>query len=228
VQAGGHDSAVGTPRLAIVSPAGEAESSAAPAIAFGPIMAGMMVFFVFFIGANGAQSIILEDEEGTLARLFTTPTPLSAILSGKFVGVAVSLILQVVILLAASALLFRIHWGQAVSVVLVSAGLIVAAAGFGIMLMSFIKSSRQTGPVLGGVLTMTGMMGGLFTTSIPNLPAALDTVSLVTPQGWAMRAWKVALSGGGVEQVLPPVLVLLAFGVVFLMVGARLFRRRFA
>jgi ABC-type multidrug transport system permease subunit len=96
------------------------------------------------------------------------------------------------------------------------------------MLMSFIKNSRQTGPVLGGAMTLLGMLGGLFTTGIPNLPAAVDTVSLVTPHGWALQGWKLALSGAAPGQALVPVLVLLAMGFVFFAVGLTLFRRRFA
>jgi ABC-2 type transport system permease protein len=214
--------------LSIVSPVGGTQPANTGVALFGPIMAGMLIFFVFFMGANGAESIILEDEQGTLARLFTTPTSLAAVLGGKFLGVVVSLCIQVALLLGASSLLFGIHWGQAPTMILVALGLIVVAAGFGVMLMSFIKNSRQTGPVLGGVMTLTGMLGGLMTTAIPNISAGFAKVSLVTPQGWAMQGWKLALSGAGPGQVLVPVLVMLGLGLAFLAVGVVLFRKRFA
>ena len=228
LETSGHDENSATPRIAIVSPGGTAQADSQPMVSIGPIMAGMIIFFVFFIGANGAESIILEDEEGTLARMFTTPTSQAIILGGKFLGVVVSLCIQVVLLLLASALLFRIQWGQPATVALVSLGLIVAAAGFGVMLMSFIKNSRQTGPVLGGAMTLTGMLGGLFTTGVPNLPPSMDTITLVMPQGWALQGWKLALSGAGPLQALIPVLVLVGLGFLFLAVGVVLFRKRFA
>lgn len=228
LQSSGHDNTSAAPRLSIVSPSGGAQASAQKAVPIGPIMAGMIIFFVFFIGANGAESIIREDEEGTLARMFTTPTSHAAILAGKFLAVVVSLCLQVVLLLLASSLLFGIQWGKLATVVLVSFGLIVAAAGFGVMLMSFIKNSRQTGPVMGGVMTLVGMMGGLFTTGIPNLPASVDKFTLITPHGWALQGWKLALSGASPLQAITPVLVLLGMGILFFMVGIVLFRRRFA
>jgi ABC-2 type transport system permease protein len=217
-----------TPRLSILTPAGESKTNNQGGELLGQTMAGMLVFFVFFMGANGAESIIREDEQGTLARLFSTPTKLSAILGGKFLGVVVSLCIQVVLLLFASSLLFGIQWGQLASIFLVSLGLIVASAGFGVLLMSFIKNSRQTGPVLGGIMTLTGMLGGLFTTGIPNLPASFDTVTLVTPQGWALQGWKLTLSGVGPGQALGPVLAMLGMGLVFLAVGVALFRKRFS
>ena len=216
------------PALDIQSPPGAAEPVDQGAVMMGPIMAGMMIFFVFFTAASTAETIIREDEEGTLARLFTTPTPRAVILGGKFIAVFIALIVQVIVLLLASALIFGIRWGEPLSVALVALGLIVAAAGFGVLIMSFIKSTRQTGPMMGGVLTITGMAGGLFTTGFQNLPAAYDTVTLFTPHGWALRGWKAALAGGGVGDVLLPVVVTLGMGIVFFVIGALVFRKRFA
>jgi len=75
---------------------------------------------------------------------------------------------------------------------------------------------------------MTSMAGGLFTTGFPSLPAAFETAALFVPQGWAMRGWKLALAGGGVSDVLLPAVVTLGMGVVFFVVGAFVFRKRFA
>jgi ABC-2 type transport system permease protein len=228
LQSHGHAKDQATPRVLVKSPAGEIQASSPGTGMIGPITAGMLVFFVFFMGANGAESIIREAEQGTLARIFSTPTALAAVLGGKFLAVVVSLGIQIMILLLASTLLFGVRWGQLPTVILVSAGLVVASAGFGVMLMSFIKSSRQTGPVLGGVMTLTGMLGGLFTTAVPNLPAAFDQVTLVVPQGWVLQAWKLALAGAGAGGVIGPTLVMLAMGLAFLALGVVLFRKRFA
>jgi ABC-2 type transport system permease protein len=210
------------------APSGDRESSGEGAGMIGRIMAGMMIFFAFFMGALSAESIIREDEEGTLERLFTTPTPQAAILGGKFTAIVLTLVVQIVVLLVAARLIFDIGWGQPLPVALVTLGLIVAAAGFGVLLMSFVKSTRQTGPVMGGVLTLTGMLGGLFTTGVPNLPEAFDTVRLSMPQGWALYAWELTLNGAGVSQVLVPVAVLLGLGALFFGAGVILFRKRFA
>jgi ABC-2 type transport system permease protein len=127
----------------------------------------------------------------------------------------------------ASALLFHISWGEPLSVVLATLGLIVAATGFGVMLMSFIQSSRQTGPVLGGVLTITGMLGGLFSNGMPDIPEAMDKVSLSMPQGWAIHAWKLSLAGNSASAIIFPALVLVVLGAIFFTIGLILFRRRF-
>jgi ABC-2 type transport system permease protein len=209
------------------SPAAD-ESAGDGAGTIGAIMIAMTIFFTFFMGASSAESIIREDEEGTLARLFTTPTSQAAILGGKFMAVMLNLIVQVVVLLVASSLMFGISWGQPLTVVLVTLALIVAAAGFGVLLMSFIQNTRQTGPVMGGVLTVTGMLGGLFTSGVPNVPELFDTVRLVIPQGWAMQAWELTLQGASVGEVVGPVAVMFGLGALFFGIGTLLFRRRFS
>jgi ABC-2 type transport system permease protein len=191
-------------------------------------MAGMMIFFVFFMGAHGAQSILREDEDGTLQRLFTTPTAKATILGGKLVSVILALLVQIAVLLFVSSLIFDINWGDPATLLLAASGLIAAAAGFGVLLISFIDNTRQTGPVLGGVLPLMGMLGGLFTTGIPDLPAAFDTVMLITPQGWALRSWELALAGAAPHALMLPALVLFLSGLACFGAGVYRFSKRFA
>jgi ABC-2 type transport system permease protein len=230
LQSSGHGSETETtPAFQVQLPSGEVASTtpAEGTQIIGRVMSGMMIFFVFFMAANTAESIVREDEEGTLGRLFTTPTPQSTILTGKFTTVFISLAIQLALLLGSSALIFGIDWGMPLTVLLVSLGTIVVAAGFGILLMSFVKSTRQAGPVMGSVLTITGMLGGLFTTGIPDIPEVFDTVSLVTPHGWALEGWEQAVGQAGAGTVIVPVLVMLGMGLAFLVLGVLLFRRRF-
>lgn len=194
----------------------------------GPVMAGMMIFFVFFTGANTAQMIIKEQEEGTLARLFTTPTSMATILGGKFTAIFLTLIVQCLVLTTASALLFQINWGNLLAVGVVILGLVVSGAGLGIFLVSLAKSTRQAGSMTGGVLAIMGMLGGLYTTGFNGGLAIFDTIGLALPQGWALRGMKLVLAGAAPQDVLVPLAALLAFGVLFFALGTRTFRSRFA
>lgn len=228
METAGHSEQNGNPAgiaLVNISSVPAAENPAAELV--GPIMSGMMIFFVFFMAANGTQTIIQEAEKGTLARLVTTPTPPSQILAGKFLGVFLTVVAQVVLLLTSSNFLFGIRWGRPVTVAVVSLAMLVAATGFGVLVISFIKNTRQTGPVLGGLLTLTGMLGGLFTNGIPNLPPFFNRARLVMPQGWAMTAWEITLGGGKLQEVIVPVVVLLMLGGIFFSLGTWIFQRRF-
>lgn len=191
------------------------------------IFAGLMVFFAFYTGAYTALSLVREHEDGTLARLFTVPVGRARILGGKMLSVIGTVALQAVTLVVASTLLFGLRWGQAGSTALALVGTVVASSGFGVMLASFIKTTRQGGPVLGGSLSVAGMLGGLFTQAVPNMPAAFTRIALVLPQGWVIRGWNLAIAGRAATDMLVPFGVTLAWGAVCFLVGVLVFRRRF-
>jgi ABC-2 type transport system permease protein len=104
----------------------------AVATIIGPIMGWLTIFYAFFTGASSAQSILKEDEEGTLPRLFTTPTQHSTILGGKFLAVGLTVIVQMVTLFALGRFIFGIAWGSLVSLAFTIVGVILAASAFGI------------------------------------------------------------------------------------------------
>ena len=195
----------------------------------GLTMAGQMIFFAFFTGAYSMMSILREDEEGTLARLFTTPTDRTSILTGKFVAVFITVVLQGLVLMVAGHFAFGIDWGEPASAALALTGQVLAATGLGVLLIAFVKNTRQGGPVLGGGLTALGMLGGLFTANIPNaMPAAMNRIGLVIPQAWVLKSWKMVLDGQPASDLLLPFAVVTFMGVVMFAIGAMLFRKRFA
>lgn len=213
--------------LVVVSPTAGGQTSNSVQTMMGLIMAGQMIFFSFFTGAYSMQSILEESEEGTLARIFTTPTNRTTILAGKFLAVLLTVILQGVVLIIAGRLLFNVNWGEPGAMAFSFLGQMVASVGLAVLLVSFIKTSKQAGPIFGGGLTMLGMISGLFTTNI-KMPAAFNAMSNFTPQGWVLKAWKLTLAGQPASELVVPFLVLVAMGVVMFAFGAVMFRKRFA
>jgi ABC-2 type transport system permease protein len=209
-------------------PPGGGEQASEMAAMMARIVIAMAIFYAFFTGASAAQSILTEDEEGTLPRLFTTPTPRAAILGGKFLSIFMMVTVQVIVTLIAGAIIFDIRWGGLLPVAAAVAALVVSAAGFGLFLISFLKNSRQAGIVMGGALTVTGMAGGLMTTGFPNPPGFIQTLSIVVPQGWSLRGWLQVLEGSGYSDLALSLLVTTAIGAVLFAVGALVFRRRYA
>jgi len=196
-------------------------------------MVGMMIFYAFFTAANASESILREEEAGTLPRLFTTPTPQSTILGGKLLAVFVTILVQVIVLVVIAALAFGVAWGAPLPLALATLGLVVLASSFGVFLTSLLKNTKQTGIVFGGVMTVTGMVGisSVFTASVPAASDASQvahTLSLLMPQGWALHGWRVVMDGGGVSDVLVPLAVMLALGAGFFVIGVLRFRKRFA
>ena len=213
--------------LNIVAPTAEGESENPVQKVLGQLMAGQMVFFAFFTGAYSMMSILREDEEGTLARLFTTPVGHTSILTGKFLSVFLAVIVQGGVLIVAAHYAFGINWGEPLAVVMVLTGQVIVAAGLGVLLISFVKTTQQGGPVLGGGLTALGMLGGLFTANI-SMPEAFTMLANFTPQGWVIKSWSVVMNGQPISDLLLPFAVMTAMGIVMFVIGAMMFRKRYA
>jgi ABC-2 type transport system permease protein len=216
--------------LVLVAPsASETETADPLAQMMGLTMAGQMIFFAFFTGGNSMMSILREHEEGTLARLFTTPTDRTKILMGKFLAVFITVLLQGVVLMIAGRFAFGVQWGEIASVALALTAQVIAAAGLGVLLISFVKSTKQGGPVLGGGLTILGMLGGLFTANIPGgMPEAFNAIGNFIPQGWVLKGWRLALDGSAAGDLLLPFIVTVVMGIIMFGVGAMMFKRRYA
>lgn len=118
-----------------------------------------MIFFAFFTGAGTLQTILVEEEKGTLPRLFTTPTPIPVILGGKTLGTLITLVVQVTVLMFFGRLVFGIHWGGWLPAGLAALSIVAISAATGLLLASLVRNTRQSGVIYGGVLTLTGMLG---------------------------------------------------------------------
>ena len=167
--------------LMIEAPPSNPDAAQGADLTLASVMVGMMVYYAFFTGANSAESILREEEELTLQRLFTTPTSAASIYLGKLLYIVIMVLGQAIVLHVASSLFFGIHWpslGWSAALVI---GLVIASAGFALFWMSLAKTRQQTGAIIGGVFTVAGMLGGCFTVAVPNMPAALNTVALILP-----------------------------------------------
>lgn len=191
------------------------------------IMAGMMIFYAFFTGTSAAQTILQEQENGTLARLFMTPTPTTTILNGKFLAGFLMIIVQVIVLLGFANLVFGIYWGPLISLLMASIGLVALATSFGIFVMSLVKSTKQAGIIFGAVLTFTGMLGisSVFVMGT-SIEKAFNYIPLLVPQGWAMNAFEASWNDNSVQTLLHTG-GMLVLAILFFAIGNARFKKRF-
>lgn len=215
--------------LEVRSPRAVAEEPNSLKTILGPILCALIAFYAFYTGTATAESILREEERGTLPRLFSTPTPQSVILSGKFLAVLLTVGLQIGVTLLAGQLLFQMHWGAPAAVAAVALGLVMSASAFGICVNSFLKDTRQSGAIFGGLLTMTGMVGMIrvFGMGNPDTQGLTQAVSQLVPQGWAIRGMLQAMGGEPLSAVLLSSGVMLAWAALFFAIGLLRFRRRY-
>ena len=193
----------------------------------GLILAGMMVFFMFFGAANVARTILTEDRDGTLPRLFTTPTRHGVIIGGKFVSVFVTVLAQAVVLLVAGRLIFGIEWGRLDAVVLLTLVGAGVAGGLALLVIAFTKTPAQAGAIGAGVYLVLALLGGNFTGTAQS-SGTYALVQRFTPNGWLLSGWDTAMRGGGAADIRWQVLVPLGFAVAFFFFAVLRMRGRFS
>lgn len=181
---------------------------------------GFTVFFVFMTALGSAGGVLEDRELGTLRRVLAAPARRAEVLGGKVVGVALVAAFEAAVLVGFGSLVFGVPWGKdplAVAVLLLA--LVLAATGLGVMVSALVRTRSQmsaTGPVLS---TALAMLGGCYWPIEITTPF-MQTVAKFTPTGWAMVGLKdVVARGMGLEAVLLPAAVLLAFAAVAIALG---------
>lgn len=192
---------------------------------FSQFSLGFTVMFVLFIAFNGAGGILEERENGTLARLLTTPTSKTVLLAGKLLGVYTTCLAQALIMISVGAFVFRVPWGNDPLGVAVIVGVYaLAATGLGLLLSSIVRTRSQISS-LGSVLAVVlAMLGGCYW-PIDIVSPTMRSIAWFTPTGWAMRGLTdIVVRNQGLGQAWTPALVLLGFAAVSFAAGVRALR----
>ncbi len=193
----------------------------------GQVLLGMMLFFMLFGAATPARSILDEHRSGTLPRLFTTPTPRSTILGGKYVSVFMVVLIQAAVLLVTGRFLLGAEWGKpgpAAALTLVGA---LVAASLGLVTVSFAKTPGQAGAISAAIFVFLGLISGNFV-GTANLGGTFAIVRRISPLGWLLEGWNSVIYGGSWGSIALQLGVALAFAVALFGIATFFFRRRYA
>jgi ABC-2 type transport system permease protein len=223
-EAAGAETPITLDERAPVTPGAEAPKR--PNVA-SQVLLGMMLFFMLFGASTPARSIIDEHRNGTLPRLFTTPTSRGVILGGKYIAVFLVVLIQSVILLLAGRFLLGAHWGELGPVIALTLAGALCAASLGLLTVSFAKTPAQAGAGSAAIFVFLGLISGNFVGSL-DTAGTFAMVRRISPLGWLLEGWGKVLYGGSWASIALPVLVVLGFTLVFFVAASLFFRRRYA
>ena len=176
---------------------------------FGPSMA---IFFLFFTVSFGARSILIERRQGTLRRLLASAAPPGAVIAGKALAAFALGVTSVLVMWLATSLVFGADWGEPLAVVALAVSSVLAAIGITALVVTLARTDEQADGYSSLVVFTLALLGGNFI-YLAQLPDLLQRLSLLTPNGWALRGFvDLVADGGGLETVAAPVAVTAAFG----------------
>ncbi len=180
------------------------------------------LFAIFFVIVPLSINLVKEKNQGTQVRLFTQPTPYFVQLAGKTIMYLLICLLQFYLILAVGVYLFP-HLGLPhldvsnklflMSSVTLAAGL--AAIGLGLLLGTIADTQEQSAPFGATFVVILAALGGVW---IPvfSMPWYMQYISKISPMNWALSGYyDVMLRNGGVKDVLPEMICLFLFFILF-------------
>jgi ABC-2 type transport system permease protein len=180
-------------------------------------VAGLSIFFIFFIAGMSVTSMLEERTEGTLSRLLAAPITRGSIVGGKALGSVIIAAVSMTVLVVASTLLMGADWGAPLGVIILVGCAVLAVVAIMSAVGGLARTAEQAGNLQSIVAVTLAMLGGTFV-PIANGEGLLAKLTYATPNAWFIRGLG-ELSGGGVGAALPAAGVLIAMAAVFGILG---------
>lgn len=192
---------------------------------FAPLAPSMLLLYVFLTSLTAALALIEARRLGVTRRIFASPTSTGTIVAGETLGRFAIALLQGLIVVVGSALLFGVHWGDPLGAGALLVLFCLVGAGAGMLLGSLVTSE---GPALGVALGLGLGLAALGGAMVPleQLGDTAQTIARVTPHAWGYEGFaQLVRHGGDITDILPQLGVLALMATVLLIAGAWQLRR---
>ena len=208
--------------LAILAPKGTA-STVRPS-ATEQNVPGYTVFGVFFIVLPLAAGFMRERHDGTFQRILAAPISKWTLLVGKLLPYYMVNLVQIGLMFAVGAVVFRMHFGTIYGLIPISLALAACANGLGLMVAALGRTEAQIGAMGVFFAVVLSALGGIMVPTFV-MPDVMKTLSRFTPHAWALSGYHdVMLRGLGFADVWEETAVLSGFAAFFFLIALWRFR----
>ena len=176
--------------------------------------ASIAVVFLFIGAGLGMRSLILERSAGTLVRLVAAPISPWRIVLAKMLAIFITGLTSILVVWGVTSAVFGARWGAPLGVLAMCVGSTVAMCGLGAFITSLAKDEQAAFGIALMVGLFLSLLGGNLLPA-GALPPILQTLSLGTPNGWALVGFgRLSLLGEPASAVVGPFLVLCGIALV--------------
>jgi ABC-2 type transport system permease protein len=192
---------------------------------FDHVIPGTMVqFIMMMVMIYGGVAVLEDRKKGVLERILFSATSFGELFGGKFLGRVLMGLLQAAILILTGKSFFHLNLGNTLLSCLIILIFTLAMACLSIFVGSVLHKEELIVGVSILAANMFAALGGCWWPAEIVSPA-FRTLGMISPAYWAMDAFhQVIFFGKSFGAILPNLLVLLAFTVVFLILALRFFK----
>lgn len=185
-----------------------------------------LLLFIFVTSMTTATALIETRRIGVSRRMLSTPTRVSSIVAGEALGRVAIAVVQGIVIMAGSALLFGVSWGSSLGAIALMVLFATVAGGAGLLLGAISTNPQQA--IGAGLLVGLGLsaLGGSMLPLEFFSPTMLF-VAHFTPHAWAADGFATLVRrDGSVMDIMGELGVLLAYAAVLFALGSWVLRRR--
>jgi ABC-2 type transport system permease protein len=184
---------------------------------YGPAMA---IFFLLFTISFTSRSFFVDRDQGMIERMLTAPLHPRSVLVGKVLSAFVFGIVSITVIAAVTSFAFGADWGSPVAAGVLSLAMVLAVTATTALIIGVARTQRQAEGISSFVVFGLALLGGNFV-FVASTPALLQRLTLLTPNGWALRGYTdLATTGGGLTVIVEPVAAILLYTAVVAAVAA--------
>jgi len=177
---------------------------------------GVIVVFIMFYILFSSGWLIEERRNGTLKRLVAGPGALGYSFFGSICALVLSGMLQMLLFSVINRLVFGVDLFPSTWSYAVFFSYLLSVISISMFLSSVLKTPAQLQAGAPVLALITGFAGGCFWNFV-EVPESLRRLSMLTPQGWALKGINtIVLNPGEVAAIIQPMAVLLALSLVLL------------
>jgi ABC-2 type transport system permease protein len=180
---------------------------------------GFLTMFMM-LGATTTSSLILKERKNkTYYRILSSPADSKIYILGNIIANMSIMFIQVAVVIFIMAYILKINTfvpPYQLMVILLAFGLV--SISFGVLIVSFSRSSSQASNLSTLIITPTCMLGGCFW-DISLMPAYVQKISYLIPQRWTLEAINKLQTGTAFSEILIYIGVIIGFACAFLLLG---------
>ncbi|OAB37715.1 hypothetical protein PMSD_09170 [Paenibacillus macquariensis subsp. defensor] len=183
----------------------------------------MLIMFLLYAGQSASSSLYSEKDNHTLYRLQSMPIPQGHILLGKMIGSSVVAMIQSIVIISVSFLLYGTNWGQRPLLLMVTCILLILASMTIAAIVSLLAKSSSSANNIMQFLTvaMTFFSGGF----IPIPVGFIQNIGGFTVNHWGMQSILQIMLNGKTSEIVSSMGVLAGICAALFVVTAVVYRK---
>jgi ABC-2 type transport system permease protein len=186
---------------------------------FGSQTVGLYMMVLMMSILMVAFIVLEEKEKGTYNRIKVAPVNAQTYTLANILACILVAAVQILLVISVIKYLLGVELFMSIGMMFfILMAFTLCTVSLGIMITTLTSSAENSTALMSLIISPSCMLAGCFW-DFSYMPDFLQKMAYITPQRWVLDAFATAQSGGGLLEILPYLLVVLGFTVIFFLIA---------